>query len=130
MVGARRTGRVMEGNGNPPTWAAGVVDSAEVASGVDATILVALPFAMASITLKEIPERVHRDFKRRARANRRSLQAEIIRTLEDSLGKPGLGEELSVAEVAGMLKPKRKGVSVAGMHAAIERETKRQWKGR
>lgn len=84
---------------------------------------------MASITLKKLPEQLHRDFKQRALANRRSLQAEIIRTLEESVGRAEPGDYLSVDDVAGMLKPEKKRVSVSEMEAAVERESVRRWKG-
>lgn len=83
---------------------------------------------MASITLKKIPDRLHRDFKRRALANRRSLQAEIILTLEQSLGADVGADALDVGAVAGMLKPRRKGVSVDEMKTAVETEFRKQWK--
>ena len=40
---------------------------------------------MPSITLKDIPAGLHRDLKARARAHGRSLNREIIATLESSL---------------------------------------------
>jgi len=40
---------------------------------------------MASITIKDIPPRLHRALKKRALANHRSLQKEIIACLEDAV---------------------------------------------
>ncbi len=54
-----------------------------------------------NITVKNIPDSVYRVIKRQARKNRRSLNAEIIRTLETEAAEAerlrrlkGLGEEL------------------------------------
>lgn len=82
---------------------------------------------MASITLKKIPDRLHRSFKARARANHRSLQAEILRTLEQSLGQGDAGDAVDVSLVAGMLKPKRKGVAVEAMKTALDADVKKKW---
>ncbi len=40
---------------------------------------------MPSITLKELPARLHEQLKRRATANHRSLNREVIATLEEAL---------------------------------------------
>ena len=82
---------------------------------------------MASITLKKIPERLHRSFKARASANHRSLQAEIIRTLEQSLGQRDEADAIEVSQVAGMLKPKRKGVTLEEMQTGLDADLKKQW---
>ena len=82
---------------------------------------------MSSITIKKLPERLHLDYKRRARANHRSLQAEIIRTLEEAIGLQNVSDPLPVDSVAGMLNPKRKGISVEAMHAAVDEELKSRW---
>lgn len=82
---------------------------------------------MASITLKKIPDRLHRSFKARAKANHRSLQAEIVRTLEQSLGQGDEGDAIDVSLVAGMLKPKRKGVTVEAMKTALDADVKKKW---
>lgn len=84
-------------------------------------------YDMASITLKKIPERLHRSYKARAIANRRSLQAEILRTLEQSLGQGDEGDAIEVSLVAGMLKPKRKGVTVEAMKTALDAAVIEQW---
>jgi len=83
---------------------------------------------MASITLKNIPEPLHCAYKRRAKAHSRSLQAEILRTLARSVAEPEGAEELAVADVAGMLKPQRKGVTVREMDEAIDRSLRESWK--
>lgn len=50
---------------------------------------------MASITLKDIPPRLHRALKLRATGNRRSLQSEIIITLEEAVRpRPVAAEEV------------------------------------
>ena len=41
---------------------------------------------MISITIKGIPEETHRELKKRAAAHRRSLNSEVIFTLESILG--------------------------------------------
>lgn len=82
---------------------------------------------MPSITLKKIPDRLHRSFKARAKANHRSLQAEIVRTLEQSLGQGDEGDAIDVSLVAGMLKPKRKGVTVEAMKTALDADVKKKW---
>ena len=40
---------------------------------------------MASVTIKDIPVRLHRALKQRASGNRRSLQSEIVVTLEEAV---------------------------------------------
>lgn len=85
-------------------------------------------YGMSSITLKHIPERLHHDYKRRAQANRRSLQAEIIRTLEQAAGQSEDGDYVTIDSVAGMLKPRGKNVSIAAMKEAVDQELKRRWK--
>lgn len=40
---------------------------------------------MPSLTIKEIPPKLHRALKVRAERNRRSLQSEIVSTLENAL---------------------------------------------
>jgi plasmid stability protein len=48
---------------------------------------------MITITIKGIPKETHRALKKRAAANRRSLNNEIIFTLETMLG--GAGREVA-----------------------------------
>lgn len=40
---------------------------------------------MPSLTIKDVPAKLHRALKARAERNRRSLQAEIVSTLEQAL---------------------------------------------
>ncbi|GEM_PF-1141730 len=83
---------------------------------------------MPSITLKDIPEHLHETYKRRARAHRRSLQAEILSTLATHAAMPAEDATVSIAEVAGMLKPGRKGVSVQDMDRAVAELARKSWK--
>lgn len=83
---------------------------------------------MASITLKNIPESLHSAYKRRAKAHSRSLQAEILRTLASSASLEPASDALSVDKVAGMLKPRRKGVTVAQMNKGIDHSLRAAWK--
>lgn len=41
---------------------------------------------MANITIKDIPPELHQRLKERAARNRRSLNSEVIRCLEDAVG--------------------------------------------
>jgi plasmid stability protein len=45
---------------------------------------------MAAITLKAIPASLHRKLKARARHNRRSLNQEVLATLEAAIAPPAL----------------------------------------
>lgn len=83
---------------------------------------------MASITLKNIPESLHATYKRRAKAHSRSLQAEILRTLASSASLEPASDPLSVDEVAGMLKPRRQGVTVLEMNKGIAQSLRDSWK--
>ncbi len=83
---------------------------------------------MASITLKNIPEPLHCAYKRRAKAHSRSLQAEILHTLASSVATTDEAGQLTVADVAGMLKPHRKGVTIQQMHQGIEQAIRESWK--
>ena len=83
---------------------------------------------MASITLKNIPESLHSAYKRRAKVHSRSLQAEILHTLAGAANVPGASDCLSVDEVAGMLKPQRKGVTVPEMNKGIDQSLRDSWK--
>ena len=59
---------------------------------------------MASILIKDVPVRIHRKLKARARANRRSLTQEVIvlleRALEDRAGPPPI-EEVDALRIRG-----------------------------
>jgi plasmid stability protein len=83
---------------------------------------------MASITLKNIPEPLHCAYKRRAKAHSRSLQAEILQTLARSVAAPDEAGQLEVEDVAGMLKPKRKGVTIQQMEKGIDQWLRKSWK--
>lgn len=83
---------------------------------------------MPSITLKDIPAHLHETYKRRAKAHRRSLQAEILSTLATHASLPADDSTVSIAEVAGMLRPERKGVSVQDMDKAVEELARKSWK--
>ncbi len=84
---------------------------------------------MASITLKNIPEPLHCAYKRRAKAHSRSLQAEILRTLANSVdASEDDSGGLAVGDVAGMLKPRGKGLSIREMGEAIDRSFRTSWK--
>lgn len=53
---------------------------------------------MPTITLKGIPPTLHRALKRRAARNRRSLNQEVLATLEDNLGEPARGVDALLRE--------------------------------
>jgi len=94
-----------------------------------ATVLVAYVLVMASITLKNIPEPLHCAYKRRAKANSRSLQAEILQTLARGVVASDETKPLAVVDVAGILKPKkRKGVTIAQMEEGISLGLRESWK--
>jgi len=83
---------------------------------------------MASITLKNIPESLHGAYVRRAKAHSRSLQAEILQTLAQCVASPDVTGQLEVKDVAGMLKPRRKGVTIQQMHEEIDPSLRQSWK--
>lgn len=83
---------------------------------------------MASITLKNIPESLHATYKRRAKAHSRSLQAEILRTLASSASIEPMPDPLKPDQVAGMLKPRRKGISLAEMNQGIDQSFRDTWR--
>jgi plasmid stability protein len=83
---------------------------------------------MSSITIKNIPESLHCAFKRRAKAHARSLQAEILHTLARSVAAPDEAGQLEVKDVAGMLKPSRKGVTLQQMCEGIDQSLRKSWK--
>ena len=83
---------------------------------------------MASITLKNIPEALHCIYKRRAKAHSRSLQAEILHTLAQGVAIQDEASQLAVADVAGMLKPPGKGVTVQQMGKGIDQWLQESWK--
>ncbi len=83
---------------------------------------------MPSITLKNIPEPLHCVYKRRAKAHARSLQAEILHTLACNVSTADEANQLTVDDVAGMLKPQRKGVTIQQMDQGLEQSLRESWK--
>lgn len=83
---------------------------------------------MPSITIKNIREPLYCAFKRRAKAHSRSLQAEILHILARSVVAPEEAGQLAVKDVAGMLKPKRKGVTIEQMRQEIDQTPRESWK--
>ena len=83
---------------------------------------------MASITLKNIPERLHWTYKRRARQHARSLQAEILHTLWQCAEEVPEESPLSVEEVAGSIRPQKTNVSLEEMDHAINAQFQIEWK--
>ena len=83
---------------------------------------------MASITLKNIPDQLHAAYKRRAHANARSLQLEIIHTLSRNANLPPETGAADIEAVAGMLKPGRKGVTVEDMREGVDQHFRKTWK--
>ena len=55
---------------------------------------------MARLTVKDVPDKLHRRLKDRARANRRSLNSEIIVCLEATVGSQELDTETLLARAA------------------------------
>ena len=83
---------------------------------------------MASITLKNIPEALHCHYKWRAKTHARSLQAEILHTLARSASATEEADHLALDDVAGMLKPRRNGVTVEEMNKGIDPWLRDSWK--
>lgn len=83
---------------------------------------------MSSITLKNIPEHLHLTYKRRAKRHARSLQAEILHTLGQSVGGEADEVPLSVDDVAGSIKPGAPQVSLEEMDRAVDAMFRREWK--
>ena len=57
---------------------------------------------MASITVKDIPEKLHRRLKARALAHRRSLNSEIIASLEAAASAEKLDPDTLLARAAAL----------------------------
>lgn len=95
---------------------------------VVATVLVAYDPLMASITLKNIPEALHCTYRRRAKAHSRSLQAEILHTLAQGVSMQDEATQLAVEDVAGMLKPQTKGMTIEQMDKGIDQWLQASWK--
>jgi antitoxin FitA-like protein len=49
---------------------------------------------MSSITIKDIPPRLHKALKARAIGKRRSLQSEVVATLEEAIWPPVAVDEI------------------------------------
>ena len=60
--------------------------------------------AVASVTVKDIPEKLHRRLKARALANRRSLNREIIACLEATASARKLDPDALLARAAALRK--------------------------
>jgi hypothetical protein len=56
------------------------------------------------------------------------LQAEILHTLARSVAAPDEAGQLEVKDVAGMLKPSRKGVTLQQMCEGIDQSLRKSWK--
>lgn len=83
---------------------------------------------MASITLKNIPEELHARFRLRAEKNRRSLQAEILRVMEDADFDFPDEEKLEVEDLVGILKYDGPAFTVEEMDAGVEKMFRETWK--
>jgi plasmid stability protein len=57
---------------------------------------------VASITVKDIPEKLHRRLKARALAHRRSLNSEIIASLEAAASAEKVDPDALLARAAGL----------------------------
>ena len=57
---------------------------------------------MASVTVKDLPEKLHSRLKARAAAHRRSLNSEIIASLEAAAGVQKLDPEALLARAASL----------------------------
>jgi plasmid stability protein len=58
--------------------------------------------AMASVTVKDVPEKLHRRLKARALAHRRSLNSEIISCLEAAAGAQKLDPDALLSRAAAL----------------------------
>ena len=57
---------------------------------------------MPNITLKNIPDKLYRKLRKRAQQNRRSMNNEIIKSLEDSFGTQKVNIDQLLSEAAGI----------------------------
>ena len=57
---------------------------------------------MATMTVKDVPEKLHRRLKARAAAHRRSLNSEIIASLEATAGAQKLDPDALLARAASL----------------------------
>ena len=74
---------------------------------------------MASITLKNIPEELHARFRQRAEKNRRSLQAEILKLMEDADFDLADEEKLEPKDLVGILQHNSTAFSVEEMDESV-----------
>jgi hypothetical protein len=84
---------------------------------------------MASITLKNIPEDLHALYKRRAKTNSRSLQAEILKTLADEVDlNPSEGEKIyEVDDLIGILKYDGPAKTIEEMNEGVAKMFRETW---
>ncbi len=75
---------------------------------------------MATLNLKDLPERLHRKLRQRAERNRRSMTQEATQILNDALEG---AEEMSILDLRGLGKARWKGVDAA---RHVDRE-RRSW---
>lgn len=54
---------------------------------------------MSTLTLKNVPEDLHRRLKERAARNRRSVEDEALRCLDEAVAAPPLDDEAFLEEV-------------------------------
>ena len=83
---------------------------------------------MASITLKNIPDDLHVLYKRRAKRNSRSLQAEILLALAERAENGEEERKVEVDDVIGMLKYDGPPISVEEMNAGVDKMFRETWK--
>ena len=84
---------------------------------------------MASITLKNIPEDLHALYKRRAKKNSRSLQAEILKTLADEVDLNSSEEEkiYEVDDLIGILKYDGPPKTIEEMNEGVAKMFRETW---
>jgi plasmid stability protein len=58
---------------------------------------------MVSITLKDIPESLHRTLKKRARLHHRSLNKEVLATIEEALHGSIDNQEIRIGSGKGLI---------------------------
>jgi plasmid stability protein len=75
---------------------------------------------MATLNLKDLPERLHRKLRQRAERNRRSMAQEATQILNDALEG---AEEISILDLRGLGKARWKGIDAA---RHVDRE-RRSW---
>ena len=75
-----------------------------------------------AITLKNLPRDLHRNLKKRAQANHRSLNKEVIATLRAATGKTALLDLTSLAREAQQARSAFKRAITAGEISAWKRQ--------